>query len=257
MMAVRWDRRAARASRPARRRISGLFAVLLVGGLSLTACTALSKVSHAIHTVEGNKTTIDAFTNKIQSGEAEAFEATYSTTGSAPAKVVYAVQPPNEVAFSDTPSGSGSNGGRFDFIVNSSGDYNCEPPSGSGSWTCEKLSGASASEDNALVGFYTPSHWVTFLKDASIALGLAGDKVSNSTMSVNGFSLTCVDVVASGVSGTSTICTTQQNILGYVKAAGDSTSFEIDSYSASPSASEFQLPPGAKVVVPTTTTSAP
>ena len=103
--------------------------------------------------------------------------------------------------------------------------------------------------------FYTPSHWVTFLKDFSLAAGFAGDQVSSSSMTVNGFSMSCVDFVASGVPGKSTICTTSQGILGYVKVASESTSFEIKSYSSSPSASLFQLPPGAKVILPPTTTT--
>ena len=74
-------------------------------------------------------------------------------------------------------------------------------------------------------------------------------------MSVNGFSLSCVDFVATGVPGTSTICTTTQGLLGYVKVASDSTSFEITSYSGSPDPSLFTLPPGATVTTVTTTTS--
>ena len=82
--------------------------------------------------------------------------------------------------------------------------------------------------------------------------GLAGDKVTSSTMSLNGFDMNCVDLVAHGVPGTSTICSTSQGILGYVKVASDSTSFQITNYSSSPSASLFQLPPGATVTTPTT-----
>ncbi len=96
---------------------------------------------------------------------------------------------------------------------------------------------------------------MTFLKDFSLAAGFAGDKVTSSTMTANGFSMSCVDFRASGVAGTSTICTTAQGILGYVKVAGDTTSFEIKSFSASPQASLFRLPPGAKVVTVTTSTT--
>ena len=85
--------------------------------------------------------------------------------------------------------------------------------------------------------------------------GLAGDKVTSSSMTVNGFSMNCVDLQASGVAGTSTICTTSQGILGYVKVASDSTSFEIQSYSSSPAASLFALPPGATVTSVTSGTS--
>jgi hypothetical protein len=233
-----------------RRRLSGVMAVALVaGGFGLTGCSVVKAVDKIKNNVEGNKATIDAFTGKIQSGESVSFEATYTTTGSAPATIVYAVQPPKGLAFTDTPSNTGGGSATSaDIIVNSSGEYSCTPPSGSTStWTCQKLGAVSAAEQNKVFDLYTPSHWVGFLRDFSLAAGVAGDKVTSSTMSVNGFAMQCVDFNAPGVSGTSTICTTAQGILGYVKVASDSTSFEIKSYSASPAASLFQLPPGAKV----------
>jgi hypothetical protein len=55
--------------------------------------------------------------------------------------------------------------------------------------------------------------------------------------------MTCVDFRAAGIHGVSTICTTSRGILGYVKVAGDSTSFQITSYTAA----LFQLPHGAKI----------
>ena len=65
------------------------------------------------------------------------------------------------------------------------------------------------------------------MKGVSLVAGLAGDKVTTSTKSLNGFDMQCVDLVAKGVSGTSTICSTSQGILGYVSVASDSTSFQI------------------------------
>jgi hypothetical protein len=237
-----------------RRRTCGPLAVaLLVGGLGLAGCSAISAVQSAVHTVEGNKSTVDAFTDKIQSGAAMPFEATYVTTGSAPATIVYAVEPPKGLAFTDTPSGSG--GVSADIVVNSSGEYSCSPPSGSGSWSCQKLDPVSAQTENQIFDLYTPSHWVGFLRDFSLAAGFAGDKVTSSSMTVNGFAMSCVDFVASGVAGTSTICTTAQGILGYVNVASDSTTFEIKSFTSSPSTSLFQLPPGATITTIPTPTS--
>ena len=66
-------------------------------------------------------------------------------------------------------------------------------------------------------------------------------------MTVNGFTMNCVDLRATGVPGTSTICSTAQGILGYVNVASDSTSFEIERYSTSPDSSLFALPPGATI----------
>jgi hypothetical protein len=234
-------------------RTAGPAAMALVVGAGLTGCSVVQKVKNVVHAVEGNKATVDSFTAKLQSAQPPNFEATYTTTGNAPATIVYAVEAPKGLSFTDTPSGGG-NPTSVDIIVNSSGEYSCaagSPPQ------CQRVQPASQATENQIFDFYTPAHWVTFLRDFSIAAGFAGDKVSSSSMKVNGFTMSCVDFVASGVAGTSTICTTAQGILGYVKVASDTTSFEITQFSTSPSSSLFELPPGAKVTTvktPTTTT---
>jgi outer membrane murein-binding lipoprotein Lpp len=221
---------------------------VMVSSLLLAGCGVVNEVNKISHTVASNKSTIDAFTAKLQSGEAAAFEAKYVTTGSTPATIVYAVQPPKGLLFKDSSANGGNGLPGTQIVVNGSGEYACSPPgSGHARWTCQKLGKASATVQNQIFGLYTPSHWVAFLKTFALAAGFAGDKVSTSAMTVNGFSMSCVDFRASGIPGTSTICTTAQGILGYVKVAGDSTSFQIKSYTTSPRASLFRLPPGAKV----------
>jgi hypothetical protein len=239
-------------SAPTFRRTAVVAVTLTVALFGLGACSAISKVTTAVHDIRGNKATIDAFNTKLQSGAATTFEATYVTTGSAPATIVYAVQPPKGVAFTDTPSGGTGDTTPVHLVVNASGEYACSEGSGS-TWTCQKLGTADAATQNTLFDFYTPAHWIAFLRDFSVAAGLAGDKVTSSTMTVNGFPLTCVDFVASGVPGTSTICSTAQGILGYVKVASSSTSFEIQAFSSSPPPSLFELPPGATVTSTPTT----
>jgi hypothetical protein len=133
---------------------------------------------------------------------------------------------------------------------NSTGEYSCIPTAAGPGWNCQQLGKASSTVQNEVFGFYTPAHWEVFLRYFSLAAGFAGDKVHTSTMTVNGFSMQCVDFNAAGVQGTSTICTTAQGILGYVRVAASPASFEIKSYSTSPAASLFQLPPGAKVTQP-------
>ena len=237
-------------------RATALVAVVFVmGTFALTSCGVVNAVRKVEHDVKGNRATIDHFTSTIKSTQGATFEATYETTGSAPATIVYAVEPPQGLAFQDTPSGASAP--NVDLIVNSSGEYSCSPPASvsSTSRTCQKLGTADAAAQNQIFDFYTPSHWTSFLKGFSIAAGLAGDKVTSSTKSVNGFNMQCVDFNASGVPGTSTICSTSQGILGYVNVAGDSTSFEIKSYSSTPSSSLFELPPGATITTTPTTTS--
>jgi hypothetical protein len=231
------------------RTIRVVAAAVTLGAFALTGCGVIKAASKIAHNVEGNKATIDAFTTKVQSGAAATFEATYVTTGSSPTTIVYAVQPLKGLAFKETPTGGNSS---VDVIVNPSGEYSCSPPTaGAGApWSCRKLGTADAATENKIFEIYTPAHWTTFLKDFSLAAGLAGDKVTSSSMTVNGFAMQCVDLTAPGIPGISTICTTAQDILGYVKVASDATSFEITSYSASPSASLFELPAGAQITTP-------
>jgi hypothetical protein len=209
-----------------------------------TGCGATSKVNDAVDNAEGNTASIDSFAQNFDRDMAVPFQATYTTTGSSPATNVYAVnQSANEVAFRSTTSGSrGTNVWAF---TNSSGVYVCHQGTPGGAWSCSKGSLSSA-EVRKLTDVYTPAHWIEFLKGFSQLAGLTGDKVTSSTMSLNGFDMKCVDVVAQGETGTSTICSTEQGILGYVRVAQNSTSFEITNYS-SPDPTLFQLPPGATV----------
>jgi hypothetical protein len=234
-----------------RSRIGILLASLVAVGALATGCGVVNKVKQTVHTVEGNRATIDSFTQKLQSTGDSPFEATYTTTGSAPATVLYAVDPSsNGLAFHETQTGSSAS--NVQVIVNASGEYVCNQSGSAGAWSCQKLGQADAAAENKIFDIYTPSHWTAFLKGVSLVAGLSGDKVTTSTMSLNGFDMQCVDLVASGVPGTSTICSTSQGVLGYVKVASDSTSFQITNFSSSPSPSLFQLPPGATVTTPTT-----
>jgi hypothetical protein len=249
--------------RAGRHRVVGVAvaAALLLSSFGLAGCgigKVVSAVNKVRHDVSTNKATIDEFTSTMKSGEGTTFEARYVTTGKNPTTVIYAVKPPKGVAFRETPSGHGPGGDNvtLDLVVNKSGEYSCSPPSSAGSrWTCQKLGTASAAAQNQIFGFYTPSHWVAFLRDFSLAAGFAGDKIGSTHITVNGFSMNCVTFVAAGVKGTSKICTTAQGILGYVKVASNPTSFEITSYSASPSPGLFRLPAGAKITTTKTGTS--
>jgi hypothetical protein len=234
-----------------RSRIGIQLASLMAVGALATGCSVVGKVKQAVHTVEGNRATIDSFSQNLQSATDTPFEATYATTGSAPATIVYAVDPSNKgLAFHETQTGADAS--NVQVIVNSSGEYACNQSGATGAWSCQRLGQADAASKNKIFDLYTPSHWIFFLKGVSLVAGLAGDKVTTSTMSTNRFDMNCVDLVAKGVVGTSTICSTSQGILGYVKVASNSTSFQITNFSSSPSPSLFQLPPGATVTTTTT-----
>jgi len=211
-----------------------------------SGCGIVTKVTNAIHSVEANVQTVDAFTKNLQPSPTGPFAATYATTGSAPAGVVYAVNPAaNEMAFQETQSGGGATNTQL--VFNASGDYLCTQSASGSAWSCDKLSASDAASHQQVFDVYTPAHWSDFLKGLSVAAGLAGGTVTRSTMVVNGFDLQCLNLGIKGVSGTTTLCTTAQGLLGYVKAPQDSTSFEITNFTSSPSPSLFQLPPGASV----------
>jgi len=234
-----------------RSRIGIRFAALVAVAALATGCGVVSKVKQAVHTIQGNRATIDSFTKNLQSAGNTPFEATYSTTGSAPVTVVYAVDPSIKgLAFHETQSASSAS--NVQVIVNASGEYVCNQSGSAGAWSCQKLGQADAATENKIFDIYTPSHWTAFLKGVSLVAGLSGDKVTTSTMSLNGFDMNCVDLVAGGVPGTSTICSTSEGVLGYVKVASNSTSFQITNFSSSPSPSLFQLPPGATLTTTTT-----
>ena len=218
-------------------------AIILIGAGS-AGCSVVNKINSIRHTVDSNRATIKTFTESLKNTKAIPFQVTYQTTGSSPTTIVYSVQPPKNIAFSETATGSGTSA--TNLIANSSGEYSCSQATQGAQWSCDKLGKASAIAQNQLFAIYTPDHWATFLTVLSVGAGLAGDKVTTSSKTVNGFSMNCVDLFAKG-EGTSTICTTSQGILGYVKVAAQSTSFEITKYTATPPASAFQLPAGATV----------
>jgi hypothetical protein len=224
-------------------RLVALASALLLAGSAAAGCSVVNKINHIRHTVNSNRTVIKGFTTALKDAKAKPFQVTYVTTGAAKTTITYAVRPPSDLAFTET---AGSQDSSTRLVANSAGEYSCSQASASSGWTCQKLAKASAVAQNALFSIYTPSHWAPFLEALSIGAGLAGDKVTTSSKTVNGFALHCVDLYAKR-EGTSSICTTSQGILGYVKAAAQTTSFEIKSYSAAPAASAFQLPPGAKV----------
>jgi len=229
------------------RRPAASVVVALVTTVALAGCSIAGTITKAADAVRANKAAVEEFTSKLKSGQPGQFEVTYVTTGIAPSKIIYAVRPPDQLAFIDSGLRSGTNVSKASFIVNSTGEYACAKASRGARWKCDKLPKARAAAQLKLVGIYTPAHWVTFLQDFSLAAGFAGDKISSSRITVHGFAMQCVDFVASGVAGTSKICTTAQHLLGYVQVASESTSFAITSYSAAPDAALFRLPAGATI----------
>jgi len=224
-------------------------AAAVVLGAAATGCGVVGAVKKVAGAVTANKTIVGQFSGNLQSGQPTQFQATYSTTGSTPSTVTYAVRPPSDLAITTSVAGTNLATADARFIVNSSGQFSCARVP-VGGWTCAKQPKNGAGGPQSLFDLYTPAHWVTFLQDFSLAAGFAGDKITKSSMTVNGFTMQCVDFTAAGVPGTSKICTTAQHLLGYVQVASQPVGFEITKYSATPDARLFQLPAGAKVTSP-------
>ena len=54
-------------------RRSGMFVIALaLGGMLATGCSVVNKVKQEIHNVEGNKATVDSFTQHLQAGHDDA-----------------------------------------------------------------------------------------------------------------------------------------------------------------------------------------
>jgi hypothetical protein len=239
-----------RSARPAHRRalraaplaVAPLAGVVALASVGLGGCAVVSAVQKAGHTVAHNRAVIDTFASEL-TGAPTTFAATYRTTGRSPVTVIYAARPPGDVAFRE--SGSAADGGLI-LVANPSGEYSCSPASSGRGWSCRKLGKANALLRNQILDLYTPGHWVTFLRGVSLAAGVVGHKVRSTHRTINGFPMRCLTLRGT-IAGTSTICTTAQDILGYVKVASDATSFEITSYTTAPRPSLFRLPPGARI----------
>ena len=222
-------------------RIAAACAAVLLGGAA-AGCSVVHKIDQIKHTVETNRATIKEFTDGLKNSRSAPFEVSYVTTGDQPTTITYAVRPPQNISFAETATGAGTSSTRL--IGNASGQYSCSRSAAGAPWTCDKLRKASAIAQRQLFALYTSDHWVSVLHVFAIGTGLAGNKVRTSSRTVNGFAMHCIDLFTKG-ERTSVICTTRQDILGYVKVG--STSFAIKSYTSSPPASAFALPPGATI----------
>lgn len=229
-------------------------AAALAAGVGLTGCHlgnvnlsgAAKKANQDVRNAAASKQTVDQFASVLKSGQAPKFAVTYVTTGAAPTLVTYAVQPPSSTSFSEAPvSARGTT--QVDLIANAAGAYSCQSGAPAAPVTCTKLAKLTAAARFQITTVYTPLHYVALLQGFAVLAGLGGGTVTQSAMTLNGFSLRCLNFKTPADTQPSTICTTPQNLLGYAKLDGSTTAFEIKSYSASPSPGLFALPRGAKV----------
>jgi hypothetical protein len=299
-------------------RVAAAVVGLIALSFGLASCSAVSKITTAVHDLTTGNAALNALTSKIKAGESLTYDATYETTGSSPSTIEIAAQPPSDFAYI-SPASNGS--GASEIIESSAGSFSCtqnatasntayvqaastgtgttgtgttgKPGTGAtgatgtgttgttgatgstgtkatgatgssgtsapGQWNCVKFSAADGASYADLFQAYTGAYVLDALQAYSGVAALVGVTIKSSTMTVNGFALSCIVVSSSsGSTGSTgnnsggTWCVTQQGLLGYVSDSGDSSAFEIKSYSASPPASLFQAPAGATITtVPT------
>ncbi len=138
-----------------------------------------------------------------------------------PDQVTYAVQPPKDVAFSQTATGARGTGNLN--LISNGRRVRVQPASASSGWTCQKLNQVEAIAQNQLVGS-TPRRTGSRSSDLLLRRRRRrrqGDDLQHDRQRLP---MKCLDSRAKGIKGISTICTTKQNILGYVKVAGEATS---------------------------------
>jgi hypothetical protein len=224
--------------------------------LGLTSCSSLNKAVNAVKTVHNmlhGSAAISSLSSKISAGDSAAYEVTYVTTGSSPATINYAADPPHDFAFDDTTST-----GELRLFAGPAGQFECNRPKSTGTWSCLETNVTGINTTKLMYALYSGSYWIDFLRIYSVAAALHGVTITSSTMTVNGFNLQCAMVVSGNKPNqtTSKVCVTSHGILGYVSVAAKAADFEIKSYSAFPSASLFSVPAGATVTtIPTSTTS--
>lgn len=228
----------------ARHRVTGLMAAVATAVACVALAGCVSEFKKVTHDVQANRATIDRFAKTLNRSDTKRFEATYVTTGGAPATIVYAADPPKYLALTYTPSGNGT---RRAMIVNTNGEYECSKTSPHRNWTCKRAGSADTAVRNNLLTIYTPKHWVGFLKGIAIASGLAGDTITTSRQTTDGFALKCVQVHTPAQRGPVKLCTTAQGVLGLVQLDTGATSFKIKSFRPVPPPSLFRLPPGTRV----------
>ncbi len=225
--------------------------VVMTVALGLTGCSKVINAIKTVHNVLHQGAAISALSNKLKSADKNPYEVTYVTTGVSPVTTELASSPPHELAFRTTVSGQ-----VLEVISNSTGEFACSKGvSSSATWSCAEVKGAEVETEKAMYALYSGAYWIDFLKVYSAAAALQGIKIHSTSMSVNGFALSCVVITGSKANPTnSKWCVTSQGVLGYVSVSAKSADFEIKSYSSSPPSSLFQVPAGATITtVPTAT----
>jgi hypothetical protein len=234
-------------------RFFGSFAVA-VAALALAACSSSPSAStSSTSSPSGGGTTatttastgggssfasrLGSLSNSMKGAETAPFKATYSATDNGKMETITYEQDPPKFLFGTT-AGEVVDTGSTTYFCSTTGAASCF---------------SSSTEDPlaALLQALSPKTYIGSLQAAQAALAAktAGYSTSFSNQTFAGQPSTCVTISQS--SGTEKVCVTGTGELAYVSTSPAQV-FALTGYSASVSASDFSLPPGASVVtIPT------
>jgi hypothetical protein len=179
---------------------------------------------------------LQSLSSAVQSGEHASYKAVYtsqSSTGAA--QTITIEQMPPKSVFSTT-SGSVIDDGTHTYFCSASGAAE----------QCVTESSGGANPFASITALFSPT---TLLNEFHAAEGAAaahtaGYSVAFSSGSYAGLAAKCLDYTAA--TQTVKYCVTDTGLLAYAQSTGGT--FELTSFSSSPAAGDFSLPPGATVV---------
>lgn len=205
--------------------------------------TSTSSGSASSAPSSGGAGSLGAITSKLQASTNTPFDATYSIIGGTgqATTLELAVSPPGKFVFVTTSA----NGNKSELI--SAGQLSDSCTEAGGSWTCVPLPQSEFASVEKALQIYKSSYWTGILAGMQSAAKAGGIRVTPSTKSLAGQNVECVTYSGGTAGSGGEICVTHDGVLAYVRSAGTGTTFELSSYSSSPPASVFGLPPGATV----------
>lgn len=207
-----------------------------VGTAAATTATTGSSATTATTGSSGGGTdeSLSSFAQQIQSGVHTIFKAVYTASGAGTSGTYTIEQAPPKSLFKTSDG---------EVLATGSATYYC---STAAPVTCVNAGGSAGVNPLAAltqVFSATPIENAIQQAEAEAAAHTQGFNASFSTQSFGGLSSDCVTLTSA--SQTAKYCATKSGVLTY---SGTSTSsFQLTSYSSSPSPSDFQVPAGATV----------
>ena len=114
-------------------------------------------------------------------------------------------------------------------------------------WTCVQLPQSEFGTLENAFQIYKGAYWGQILAGMEAGAAAGGITVTPSTMSAAGQQLQCATYSGGSAGAGGEVCVTSDGVLGYVHSLANGTTFQLSSYSTSPSSSLFGLPQGATV----------